>query len=240
MKPKLEVFFMKKDKEVKLNKSDKSRLLKSVEYNSEINVKLIHQWIKDTGRIAGLVFKETIIYPYPAVFWIRLYGLIVEVRKEHAIDPKLQLWESQGLLNAETVFILRAKAAVGDAINAMMKGLSRNELIIIDYYRQTNAHVLQKGYNLGVLGDKYPGGEINRLKEHYDVPTLDNEKIEIDILSLNIRAELKKFNFDECKMIKSIAEKINIKLQKILEDADFYYTLTDYKVGEFLANQKEK
>lgn len=152
------------DKNMKLSTEHREALIKSASRHGDIDAKMIHNWIKDLHFISQKLANKDLNHTYiEGTFWIRLYGLLTEVRDNFEYVSK----EIVPLLSKDSEPEMKQVIMLTDLIYQEIQGiitdLSDEEHLVIDNLRQTNCHVLQKGFRLGVKDTKT--GKI--LKERY-------------------------------------------------------------------------
>jgi len=122
-------------------------MIESALRHGDIDARMIHNWIKDLHYISQSLTSKDLNHPYiEGTFWIRLYGLLTEVRDnfEYVSQQIVPLLSSDSEPEMKQVILLTD--LIYKEIQGMISDLTDEEHLVIDNLRQTNCHVLQKGW----------------------------------------------------------------------------------------------
>lgn len=149
---------------------DQIRFLNESGPKNTINAPLKLQWVENFSQVVAVLVQEgvTAPWPYQAMFWIRLHGILVDLWKElhesfrvFDVDPKSGQQHSGSYLDlAFQVF---------SAIEQLKSALTPDELVYADYRRHTEAHPTQKSYDVRWSSKK------SGIVDTREVPTLGRE-----------------------------------------------------------------
>jgi hypothetical protein len=117
------------------------RLKDAIEERSEISAVRPRQWIASLSHTAQELTKGSLDPSHATVFWVRLFGALDELTRYYA----------NGLDLAgppPTVGLAALTYPVHQALGQLRALFTEDELIYIEYRRDTEAHVWQKGYEL--------------------------------------------------------------------------------------------
>lgn len=204
-----------------MDELDEKRLIDSIYKNSGINSKLRENWVGNLSYLIDKLNDNTVSNLHRSIeglFWIRLYGVLVEFGDTYSVLDSLFKGMSK-----EEIFAKYNPAEEGREIicvlfkiqlahRALRSSLTEDELITIDNFRHTNCHILQKGYQLGI---KVKDGD-SRLKEYYKVATIP-KVLHVDEIDTRLTNELKKYNGGMLEMAYSISRKIREHVDLIYE-----------------------
>jgi hypothetical protein len=113
----------------------------------DVEARQRYNWVANLAQVVDKIAQsgEAADWPYLSLFWMRLHGLIAEMRSDWldslramGIDPSTYT-PSRGSLLAGRIELLRA-------IDAVVAALSEDERIYADYRRQTEGHPTQDSY----------------------------------------------------------------------------------------------
>lgn len=134
----------------------------------DTNARLRCQWVENLAHVVEALGREgeRAEWPYMAVFWLRLHGLLTEIRFGHTtalqtagIDPDTYI-PNRGSL-------LEYAIAEWRAIDPVRREFTDDELIYADYRRHTEGHPTQRSYDV-----RMSNGQIN---DRHGVPSLARE-----------------------------------------------------------------
>ncbi len=152
------------------------------------------------------------------VFWIRLFGVLVEIDNNYKSFLKLfkvktyEDFEKQYHEKFSTCSEYKFIFDITSEIELIRKSLSLEELVAIDNFRQTNCHVLQKGYQLGVKSKK----GVKTLKDRYFVSTVPKDMAIKDI-DMHLNNYMKKYSANMLQMAYDISSKVKPHIEKIYQ-----------------------
>jgi hypothetical protein len=126
----------------------------------DANARLQCQWVENLAQIVETLGREGehAAWPYMGLFWIRLHGLLTEIRSRHAtafkmagIDPATHVPNRRSLLEHAI--------AEWRAVEPVRQTFTDDELIYADYRRHTEGHPTQRSYdvrlNRGRVNDQH-------------------------------------------------------------------------------------
>lgn len=198
-----------------LTPEQNKRLLRSIQENADLAPRQLLQWVENTAyyvqRLAtvGRNASDAEI----CAFWLRLYGLFNEVREDFATKVKTN----------ETVFagaplppnLQGEHARLKRPLSALTKAqalLSEDELLYLKYRRDTEAHVWQDAYRLGLRGKK-------GLRETTRVFGRDWP---IDELNRRINEVVRKYGVNENAIANDFARRLHAVMQEVLAECRQY------------------
>ena len=152
---------------------------------------LSDELLKDETRMASL--RE-------GMFWIRLWSVVVDLHERFSKTV------ASGSAN-------EFAKSVSGVIQSIRSKLSEDDLIVLDYLRQTNCHVTQSGYEKGLNVSK-AGDE--SIKDEYTVKTIP-KRMKLDDISKVLTARMKAFKADQSAIAKDFASRLNADLEKLWE-----------------------
>jgi hypothetical protein len=150
----------------------------------ETNSRLVCQWVENLAQIVETLDRdgEQAAWPYMAVFWLRLHGLLTEVRANYTqtfqtmeIDPATYVPNKGSVLE----YVI----AAWRRIEPVREAFTDDELIYADYRRHTEGHPTQRSYDVRMNR----AGQIN---DRHGVPSLGREftVAELDAAILRVLA----------------------------------------------------
>ena len=108
------------------------------------------QWIFDTERIARLILSEGAGTSDRSLAWIRLYAIVSELPNFFLAYKKLNGFEANDLA-------MRTHLALGinmaTLIDKVVCQFSADEMVMLEYMRNCQAHPFQNGYRLSLKVD---------------------------------------------------------------------------------------
>lgn len=133
-----------------LNQGDAEKLLASFEQRrSARDLHLERQWVTNLAAVCRAISEGRAQPPslFAAVFWIRLYGVITDLR-----DRFRKASELHAMLvgNGKSLPLLISGAEVFSACTAIRDCLSDEELVFAAFLRHGHAHVYQDGFEYSV------------------------------------------------------------------------------------------
>jgi hypothetical protein len=144
------------------------RYLNASAHQPDTNARLKRQWIESFWELVQALHHETPPGPFLGMFWIRLHGVLCDLRSEW-----LKLFQSVGVNPATHVpnnaSLLEIALSSFRAMEAIRQALSEDELIYADYRRHTECHPTQSSYD--VRWSQRAGG----ILERHGVPALGRE-----------------------------------------------------------------
>lgn len=194
-----------------LSRDERKRLIDSASKHGDIDALMIKNWIKDLKYIVDNIVAGNFNLPYlEGTLWIRLFGLLTEIRDNYEYVAKNIL----PLLTKDTdpamkKVIILAEEIYNDILG-IINELNEDEHLFIDYLRQTNCHVLQKGFRLGVKvkDDK------KVLKERYTVASNKKTYLVTEI-DASLGRTFKSYSGHQGLMARDICLKIQTRINKI-------------------------
>lgn len=174
------------------------------------------QWVRSTAfyieRLANLG-KEASSAEI-SVFWLRLYGLFNEVRDDFADKLKnLEGFFAGTEIPPQVQSDLNALKPPLAAIDKVMGRLSADELLYLKYRRDTEAHVWQDAYRLGLTKSQKNLSEKRRVF---------GSDWQIDELNERIRQMLLKFNVNEDAIAVDFARRLHPGMTDVVEACTRY------------------
>jgi hypothetical protein len=205
-----------------LSPEDRARLLKDIQtYGGTIHAQQEHQWIRDAHHYTRKVALEgkSCSPEGRALFWIRLAGLLQDVR-EH-LETQEKLWKTMMQGDSTTEARLRPTnydpiKAVLDGIEAVMGSLSDVELLYLAYRRDVECHPWQDSYRLKLTK---PG----KLKE---VRTVFRREWKIEEAEAAIANLLRSYQIDEAQIAADFASRVSAHVERVAAAAQRWFTAT--------------
>jgi hypothetical protein len=155
--------------------NDTIRYLNESAGQAEINSRLICQWVENLAQIAETLDREgeQAAWPYMSVFWLRLHGLLTEIRSNYT-----QAFQTAGIDPATHVpnrgSLLEYAIEAWRCIEPLRQAFTEDELIYADYRRHTEGHPTQRSFdvrmNRGRINDRHGIPSIGR---EFTVANLD-------------------------------------------------------------------
>jgi hypothetical protein len=130
------------------------------------------------------------------VFWIRLHGVLTEVGDSYEYVCNLGSRDRDVL-------------AVRDAIRALRAALDEDECLWVHYRRDTECHVWQDTYELGV-------GRRGGLREERRFALLGGKTLHVDEIDQRLRALLRSYDVNEPAMAVAFAKKLQTRIAMVL------------------------
>ncbi|MEI6092765.1 MAG: hypothetical protein WCQ47_03685 [bacterium] len=190
----------------KLSYEEQQTLLRDIEKRSPIDALLYRGWILNLNYTINRLLIESdedTQEMLTAIFWIRTQGLLTEISSHYRkVYDNFDYGLKSGKIDPNnTLLILIAR--IYNLLEKIKKSLNEEEIIIIDYLRQTHCHVIQKGYQFDIQG--------NTLKTTYTFKVI-NKALHLDqideIISTYHRRYFRNNRIDYVSMAKDIALKI--------------------------------
>lgn len=195
-----------------VSEQDADRLVRSTEERrAKRNPLLEAQWV----RVLAAVTRKLVagdarpVGLFISVFWIRLYGVITDLREAHraAADLRTAL-RAKGsdhplLAASEDVFL---------AASAIQEELSDEELVYAAFARQVHAHVYQSGFELGIERGNPAKGQTPRLRTGQLVRTL-RRHVGVDEAHRIVDAVSAQFGHDDREVAKAFATTVEPHVQ---------------------------
>lgn len=198
-------------KKIALSKDEKRRLIESSSKHGDIDALMIKNWIKDLKYIVDNIVAGNFNLPYlEGTLWIRLFGLLTEIRDnyEYVVKKILPLLTKDTDPAMRQVLVLTGE--IYNEIQGIINELNEDEHLFIDYLRQTNCHVLQKGFRLGVKTK----GDQRILKERYTVAS-NNKTYLVSEIDASLGRTFKSYSGHQGLMARDICLKIQNRINKI-------------------------
>jgi hypothetical protein len=174
-----------------LSPTNRARILHDININADTNSKLCANWIRDAVHATTEVANgNTDLIP---VFRIKLYGIMADILAK--------LTESQSFLADNNIRPEPAVDAMIDAIKALAAAFDRDELIYIQYLRNTECHPVQDAYRLKRRGD----GTLREFVEHHLLPKGPPVTVEETLAS--VRRVLLPYGANEHAIARQLARK---------------------------------
>jgi len=183
------------------------RLLRSTEERRAKRSPLLEaQWVRvfasvtkeladGTAQPAGL---------FVSVFWIRLYGVLTELRETHRTSAELRALVRDG--GADHPW-LAAADDVFAACTAMHDALSDDELVYAAFARQVHAHVYQTGFELDIERCNPAQGQAPTLRTKQMVRTV-RRHIGVDEAHRIVAEVSARFHHDGRVVARAFAKKV--------------------------------
>lgn len=184
-----------------------ARLLQDIrDRGGDLFAQQLAQWVGNTAWCADqLVEPSTACQSVAALFWIRLYGTLCDVRK--ALRRHQALHSDAGVPEDHLL------AAAAGALDAITDNLTQEELLYIDYRRQVECHPVQDAYRLQLRNDGHLRDE-RRSSIAGEVPLDDAYRIARDIE--------RRFNFDAVAVAAFFATRVKAYLDRAVESVHAY------------------
>jgi hypothetical protein len=150
----------------------------------DMNARLVRQWVENLAQVVEILAREgdRAEWTNVAVFWVRLHGLLSELRSQYTgflrllkIDPVSQAAQPDSLL-AHMLSVSRCIEPVRHAFND-------DELIYGDYRRHTECHPTQASYGVRMTKSR-------KVNDRHGVPSLDGREFTVNELTAAIRRVL--------------------------------------------------
>jgi hypothetical protein len=169
---------------------DRERLLNDIDRNARTNPKLYSNWIRDTVRVTTEVANgNTDLVP---VFRIRIYGVMADIFARVSGSQR------------NTAELKRppnpAVEGMIEAIKALAARFTRDELIYIQYLRNTECHPVQDAYRIRVTGD----GSLKDWVDHHLIP---GPPVTVEETTAAVLRVLEPFGVDEEALARYLAGK---------------------------------
>ncbi len=163
------------------------------------------QWVENLLLVTRAIStkKAKPFGVFASVFWIRLYGVLTELRSDFTMwklpredEPK----PSRGLLA-----LLASEKRVNEACAAVHAALTEQELMFVALARHTEAHVTQKGFTYGL--EKGSGKQRAAVRTKTMVEVLGQHRPVDDIMASG-QALLAAHDDDQDALTRAIAGKV--------------------------------
>jgi hypothetical protein len=182
-----------------LSTQDRARLEHDININADTNSKLYANWIRDAVNATTEVANgNTDLIP---VFRIKLYGVMAEILAK--------LTESQSFLADRGARPEPSVDAMIEAIKALAASFDRDELIYIQYLRNTECHPVQDAYRIRRRGD----GSLKDWIDHHLLPK--GPPVTIEETRASVRRVLVPFGWDEHAVARFLAHKAAAPLVEV-------------------------
>jgi hypothetical protein len=167
------------------------RLWHDVDINARTNPKLYANWIHDAVRVTSEVANgNTDLVP---VFRIRLYGVLADIFSK--------LTESQRNIAELNRPPYPAAEEMIEAIKTLAARFTRDELIYIQYLRNTECHPVQDAYRIRVARD----GTLKDWVDHHLIPA--GPPVTVEETNAAVSRVLGLFGVDEHAVARHLAAK---------------------------------
>jgi hypothetical protein len=113
---------------------------------ADIHSTLKLNWVREFVEVTDAIGEDgpSVARPFLAVFWLRLHGVLVELKGELSL---VERWTAtNGLPRPGSTLALGVLGI--HAIEAVKRVFDEDELIYAEYRRHTEAHPIQTGYRL--------------------------------------------------------------------------------------------
>lgn len=135
--------------------TDRARVEKSIARSSRTSGRQLEQWTASAAIYASGVARSAgnEHAAFDGMFWIRAYGVLVEVRDHFAeLDATVAGHQNEAPGGAVPIY-RRWFAAILGAIAGARTALTDDELLYFEYRRHVECHIFQTQYNLRVARD---------------------------------------------------------------------------------------
>ena len=196
---------------ISISTEERQRLIDNASRHGDIDALMVKNWIKDLNYIVENIILGNFNIPYlEGTLWIRLFGLLTEIRDNYEYVSNNIL----PLVNKNTdpamKEVIKLTKEIYDEIINITNELTEDEHLVIDYLRQTNCHVLQKGFRLGIKtkNDK------RILKERYTISSNKKTYLVSEIDS-SLDKIFRSYSGHQGLMARDICLKIKKRINKI-------------------------
>lgn len=196
---------------ISISAEDRKRIIASAEKHGGIDALMIRNWIRDLNYIVDSISAGNFALPYlEGAFWIRIFGLLTEIDKNYEYVAKKIFPLLDKIFEKDMKVVVSLSKDLYSEIQKIKKELSEDDHLIIDYLRQTNCHVFQKGFRIGVKTKK----EKKVIKERYLVST--NEKLFlISEIETRLNIIFRSYQANQVLMARDICLKVKKRVNTI-------------------------
>ena len=188
-----------------LKRADAERLLDR-DLSAKRDPLLEGQWVRNLRAVCDAL-REGRAEPeglFISVFWIRLYGVLVDLRGRYRKSAEAhEELVTGGGTNAFSV----ASADVFYACDAVYQSLSDEELIYAVFIRHTEAHVYQTSFDYSVERGNPAQRQPAALRTKQMVPTV-RRHIDVDEVHRIVDAVLQRPGYNEARVAVNMAHKV--------------------------------
>lgn len=197
-----------------LKRKDAERFLER-DRSSKRNPLMDSQWVRNLHRVceAMRVGKGEPIGLFVSVFWIRLYGVLVDLRKRYRSDADYHAYAvEQGKSNAFSA----ASAAVFEAAQAVHSSLTDDELVYATFLRHVEAHVYQDSFEYEVERGNPAKGQPAALRTKQLISPL-RRHVDVDEAHRIVDAISKKAGHDGTRVAVNFAHKVGPHVERLAD-----------------------
>jgi hypothetical protein len=195
-----------------LKRADAERLMDR-DRPAKRNPLLDSQWVHNFSAICGAL-REGRAEPaglFVSVFWIRLYGVLVDLRNRYRKSAEAHRYAlERGGSNAFNA----ASAEVFDACVAIYQALSDDELIYATFVRHTEAHVYQESFEYEVERGNPAQNQPAAIRTKQLIAPL-RRHVDVDEAHRVVDVVLQRVGYDETRVTVNIAHKIGTQVERL-------------------------
>lgn len=201
-------------KRLRLKRVDVEKLLNH-DRRSKRNPLLENQWIDHLDKICNAL-REGRAAPaglWASVFWIRLHGALVDLRKRYRKMAEFhQYLVERGKENS----FAAASAAVFDACEALRNSLTDHELVYATFARHVEAHVYQDSFEYEVERGNPKINQPGAVRTKQMIPAIQRH-IGVDEAHEIVDAIQKKANYDDGRIAVNFAHKVGPHVERLAQ-----------------------
>lgn len=192
--------------------SDQRKHFDFIEKDISTETKLIIQWMENTCFVIEKLLSEENkenFWIWEGLFWIRIYAVIVEMIPYFCNETIKQIVDriKNSPCQESTKKLAISREMLCNKLNKMKSLLIEDELILIDYLRNTHCHMRQTAYHFIDLkqGLRMKTPKIKTLGKEFKAKEID----------LKLKTIMKKYSANQFKIARDIALKIQPIMQEI-------------------------
>lgn len=127
--------------------SEIEALVEDINFWSQIRPFQVKNWIDQTSEIISAIANENASESDFSLFWIRLNELLSTI-KLHFVQRRIWKDTCNTLRDRRMAKHIKSGLEMADLLENLVGQFTSDELLFIDYKRQCNSHVFQKGYSV--------------------------------------------------------------------------------------------
>jgi len=176
------------------------------DYNSQLKL----HWVQDFCKlIIALDADEKVPWPFISMFWVRLHGIVDELRVE--VEANRRFFSDNGLDHGVAFDVV---IRMHDSIERIISTFTEDELIYADYRRLREAHVTQSSYDVRWSKKK--------VLDRRGVSALDRKEYSVDELDAAIARVARTYPNDQAIAV-AFARRLRLPTVSLLESASAFY-----------------